>query len=108
MYRNTPCVYIQADKRGRPVRVGKASRRLEPRYHGGTGYALDAAAHSSGNLVFAARVKGNLCDAVERTLIWNYREMLTYNNMGKKTPPKRLLKLSHTGQPPRFPNGYYD
>ena len=33
----TPCVYIQTDARGRPIRVGKASKGLETRYRGGTG-----------------------------------------------------------------------
>ena len=36
-FAKTPCVYIQADSRGRPIRVGKASKGLETRYRGGTG-----------------------------------------------------------------------
>ena len=63
----TPCVYIQADARGRPIRVGKASKGLETRYRGGTGHAIDAAMHDSGNLVFVAAVSGNLCTSDERT-----------------------------------------
>jgi hypothetical protein len=48
------CVYVQTDRRGRPVRVGKASRGLHVRYRGGTGWALDATMHESGNLVYTA------------------------------------------------------
>ncbi len=102
-FSHTPCVYIQADGAGRPVRVGKASRGLEPRYRGGTGYALDAAAHSSGNLVFVAPVSKKSCDIVERSLIWQYRGVLTYNNIGKKTPPNMPVGLLHAGQLPGFP-----
>lgn len=98
----TPCVYIQTDVHEGPVRVGKASSGLDSRYHGGTAYALDAAAHSSGNLVFVAPVKKKLCDIVERSLIWDYRDVLTYNNVGKKTPPSTQIELVHAGQAPRF------
>ena len=102
LFRNTPCVYIQADNHGRPVRVGKASCGLEARYRGGTGYAIDAAAHSSGNLVFVATVSEDLCDVVERTLIWEHRAVLAYNKVGKRIPPKIPVQLSHTGQSPIF------
>ena len=95
-------MYIQADNHGRPVRVGKASCGLEARYRGGTGYAIDAAAHSSGNLVFVATVSEDLCDVVERTLIWEHRAVLAYNKVGKRIPPKIPVQLSHTGQSPIF------
>ena len=99
---DTPCVYVQADSYGQAVRVGKASLGLEARYRGGTGYAIDAAAHSSGNPVFVAPVSRKLCDIVERSLIWENREVLTYNNVGKKTPPKTQIRIVHAGQAPRF------
>ena len=44
-FRTTPCIYIQTDRRGTILRVGKAEKGLEVRYRGGTGYALDAAMH---------------------------------------------------------------
>ena len=50
------CIYIQTDQQGNPIRIGKASQGLEARYRGGTGYAIDAAMHSSNNLVFVAAV----------------------------------------------------
>jgi hypothetical protein len=63
------CVYVQADRSGRPVRVGKASKGLDERYHGGNGYSLDAAMHQSGNLVFVApveAVKSQRCWKIDR------------------------------------------
>jgi hypothetical protein len=61
----TPCVYVQTDPQGCPIRIGKASEGLEARYRGGTGYAIDAAMHGSGNLVFVAAVEKELCGPVE-------------------------------------------
>jgi len=43
-FTKTPCVYVQTDARGCPIRIGKAS---EACYRGGTGYAMDAATHHS-------------------------------------------------------------
>jgi hypothetical protein len=84
-FKATPCVYIQADADSRPIRVGKASKGIEARYRGGTAYALDAAMHDSGNLVYVAPT--DECIAVESELIWQLRDRLTYNNQGKKTAP---------------------
>jgi hypothetical protein len=96
----TPCVYIQADARGRTIRIGKASKGLETRYRGGTGHAIDAAMHESGNLVFVAAVSGDLCGSVESELIWQGRQCLTYNNLGKLTEPSQRMKLTHSGAAP--------
>jgi hypothetical protein len=52
--------------------------------------------------VFVAEVPADLCDTVERTLIWQFREQLTYNNMGVKRPPDSLLQLRHQGPAPKF------
>lgn len=49
---SAPCVYVQADPARNPLRIGKASEGLEVRYRSGNGYALNAAMHGSGNLVF--------------------------------------------------------
>ena len=97
-----PCVYVQADSQGCPIRIGKASEGLEARYRGGTGYAIDAAMHGSGNLVFVAAVDKDLCECVEAELIWQGRQCLTYNNQGKLTPPFRRVPLSHSGTPPSW------
>lgn len=99
-FRSVPCVYVQATRDGRCIRIGKATRGLEARYRGGTGYALDAAMHDSGNLVFAAEVDATLCGEVEASLIWKHRAALEYNNHGKKKPPGRLLAPRHQGTPP--------
>jgi hypothetical protein len=101
-FAETPCVYIQADARRRPIRVGKASKGLETRYRGGTGYALDAAMHESGNLIFVSAVSEGLCGPVESEIIWQGRQCLTYNNQGKLTEPFQRMKLIHTGTPPRM------
>lgn len=94
------CVYVQADSRGCPIRVGKASEGLEARYRGGTGYAIDAAMHDSGNLLFVAAVAKELCSCVEAELIWQGRRLLTYNNQGKITVPLRRVVLFHSGASP--------
>ena len=97
-----PCVYVQADPAGRPIRIGKASEGLEARYRGGTGYALDASMHGSGNLMFVAPVPKELCVAVENELIWRGRAVLPYNNVGKRVPPITRVEVSHEGDSPVF------
>lgn len=99
-FAKTPCVYVQADSRGCPIRIDKASEGLEARYRGGTGYAIDAAMHASGNLVFVAAVSKDLCRSVEDELIWQGRRCLTYNNQGKIVAPFPRVPLSHSGTPP--------
>ena len=99
-FATTSCVYIQADPKGYPIRVGKASEGLEARYRGGTGYAIDAAMHGSGNFVFVAAVDKDLCGCIEDELIWQGRGCLPYNSQGKKAPPLHRMALSHCGTPP--------
>lgn len=96
------CIYVQADPSGNPVRIGKASKGLNVRYRGGTGYALDAAMHESGNLFFVAAVPYKSCKIVETELIWRGRELLSYNNQGKINPPKKRINLTHSGEKPDF------
>jgi hypothetical protein len=97
-----PCIYVQADSQGHPIRIGKASEGLEVRYRGGTGYAIDAAMHGSGNIIFVAAVEKQLCGYVENELIWQGRRCLTYNNFGKLVPPVRRVSVSHLGTPPSW------
>jgi hypothetical protein len=99
-FKTTPCVYVQADREGRAVRVGKASKGLQRRYYGGTGWALDAAMHGSGNRVYAAAT--DCAEAVESTLIWDHRASLPYNNIGRRVPPAARVQIEHAGQPPVF------
>lgn len=96
------CVYVQADPAGRPVRVGKASKGLDDRYHGGDGGAMDAAMHGSGNLVFVAPVEMSLCKPVEDELIWQGRRVLVHNIQGKLIPPSERLVIVHGGDAPIF------
>jgi len=102
VFARSSCVYIQTDPAGYPIRIGKASQGLEPRYRGGTGYALDAAMHGSGNLLFVAPVPVDLCGVVEDELIWQGRRALTYNNNGKILPPFRRIALAHSGTMPKL------
>ena len=94
------CVYAQADREGRPVRIGKASKGLDDRYHGGNGGAMDAAMHGSANLVFVAPVEMDLCKLVEDELIWQGRSVLSYNIQGRLIPPSQRLILVHGGDAP--------
>lgn len=96
------CVYVQTDATRRPIRVGMASKGLEARYRGGTGYALDAAMHLSKNLVFVASTTIACCGSVECELIWRGRRVLTYNNIGKSCPPGSRIAFEHHGDPPDF------
>jgi hypothetical protein len=96
------CVYVQTDPAENPIRSGKASEGLEARYRGGTGYALDAAMHGSGNFVFVAAVPKEVCEAVEAELIWQGRRQLMYNNNGKIGPPSQRLELVHGGTRPNY------
>ena len=97
-----PCVYVHTDKARNATRVGVATKGLDLRYHGGTGYSMDAAMHGSGNLIFVALVEPELCGAVELELIWQGRNALTYNNVGKRRKPLRHLALVHRGDAPTF------
>jgi len=96
------CVYVQTNRKGVPVRIGKASRGLEARYRGGTGYAIDAGMDGSGNMVFVAAVSWKTCHLVEAELIWQGRTRLPYNNQGKRRAPSRRLKIAHAGKAPDF------
>jgi hypothetical protein len=99
-FKTVPCVYAQADPEGRAVRVGLASKGLDRRYYGGTAYALDAAMHGSGNLVFAAAT--DRAAIAEATLIWDHRDSLPYNNVGRRVTPPILACIEHAGQAPLF------
>jgi hypothetical protein len=102
IFGSVSCVYVQADHEGRAVRVGKASSGLHSRYRGGTGWALDAAMHGSGNLVFIAPVDLAVLDAVESTLIWVHRSSLRYNRVGRRIAPEPLVEIEHVGEIPVF------
>ncbi len=90
-FSKVPCVYVQTNAEAEPLRIGKASKGLEPRYRGGTGHALDAAMHGSGGLVFVATVPKELCEAIESELIWRCRRALVYNIQGKVLAPVRRV-----------------
>lgn len=102
VFGSVSCVYVQADREGRAVRVGKASGGLHSRYRGGTGWALDAAMHGSGNVVFVAPVGMTVLDAVESTLIWVHRSSLRYNRVGRRVAPEPLVEIEHVGEVPVF------
>jgi|GEM_PF-1894058 excinuclease UvrABC nuclease subunit len=106
-----PCVYVVADKKGKPLYIGKASARQQSR--GGKLRAgglrrrywadwntLDAAMDGSGNLVFVAEVKPAKAKDIEAQLISENHPK--YNTIGTTTPPKRELKILHHGESPQF------
>jgi hypothetical protein len=93
---------MHTDKLRNPIRVGVASKGLESRYRGGTGYSMDAAMHGSGNPHLSRPTDAALCGAVELELIWRGRKLLNYNNVGKLTAPIVRLNLVHEGDVPRF------
>ena len=95
-----PCVYIQTDIEKRPIRVGRASKGLGRRYWGGTGYAMAAAMHDSGNYVFVAEVTEAMCTEVEEALIWQLRDQLVYNVQGKLKHDQIDVQLKHQGELP--------
>lgn len=101
-FKNTPCIYVQADREGRAIRIGMAGSGLAARYRGGTGHALDAAMHESGNVVFAASLDGQSCGLVEASLIWEYRSVLAYNRVGKLREPVGRVEVKHAGDSPTF------
>ena len=101
-FKKTACIYIQTDRALNIIRIGKAEKGLESRYRGGTGYAIDAAMHDSGNFVFVAGVPSGLCSLIEGELIWLLRDQCKYNNQGKLREPAIRLRLTHTGEVPRF------
>jgi len=103
MFKKKACIYVQTDRSGAPIRVGKASKGLDARYRGGTGYALDAAMHGSRNSVYVTEVPITQCDLIERFLIWKLRSVLKYNNQGLKRAPTASVRLLHRGTPPRLP-----
>lgn len=85
-----------------PLRIGETSTGLEGRYRGGTGYAIDAAMHNSGNLVFAAEVPEGLSRDIEKELIWREKRTLLYDNQDKSNPPFKRFEIRHQGDPPKF------
>ena len=82
---------------GHVVRIGKAAKGLTARHRGDTGWALDAAMHGWGNLVLVAVVDAELCEAMNATLVWQHRDQLIYNNLGKRRAPEVVVEVRHEG-----------
>jgi hypothetical protein len=98
-FKLVPCLYVQTDSNRQILRIGKAGEGLASRYRGGTGYALDAAMHESGNLVFvAAPDTPAFLDDLERQLLLEERPR--YNN--QFPVPTRRFRIRHTGDTPHF------
>jgi hypothetical protein len=57
--------------------------------------------HNSGNVVFVAAVPSPVVAAVESSLIWTYRDLLIYNNVGKRMAPPAVA-IEHTGDGPAW------
>ena len=106
-----PCVYILADKDGTPLYMGKATSKVRTKegttwsgglrqryFHDWT--VLDASMKGTGRHIFIAEVIPRKAGEVERQLI--YENKPTYNENGKRTPPKRNLILIHKGNRPKL------
>ncbi len=101
---------VQADREGRAVRVGKASLGLVARYRGGTGHALDAAMHDSGN---SGVRRGRGCrrrarPSRARRLIYDHREGAGGIPTCRSWPHPERIDSLHDGGAPRFEPGTDD
>ena len=107
------CVYVIADPKGRPLYIGKATGRkyqgFGERYVGNSG-PLSAIAHGSRNRLFLGRIEGEpqreWYKGLEKELIAlesraTGRRHPLYNSHFKSATPDEL-RLSHTGDVPRF------
>lgn len=86
---------MQADSAGRAVRVGAASEGVAARYEADAEWALEAAAHGLGNVVFVAPVPKDACKAIGATLMWQHRDELPYNHVGTLRAPPAIPEIVH-------------
>ena len=104
-----PCVYILAEKNGKPLYIGKTTSKkrekngktwagsLRARYfHDWT--VLDACMEGTGRLIFIAEVDPDNAKLVEAQLI--YENQPKYNKNSKAYPPKSSIVLKHSGVKP--------
>src|SRR5437867_6632208 len=98
-FRGRPCIYLQTDPEERVLRVGE-SDDLWNRYRGGTAYAVEAAMHGSGNLLFASLAPPDQAErrCLEATLIYDLQPR--YNNQHMGAPPARRVEYLHEGEVP--------
>ena len=106
-----PCVYILAEKNGKPLYVGKAATKRRVKgdtpwagglraryYHDWT--VLDACMEGTGRSIFIAEVDPKNARLVEAQLI--YENQPKYNTNSKASPPKSSMVLKHSGVKPSF------
>src|SRR5437879_6083216 len=107
------CVYVIADPKARPLYIGKATgekyRGFGERYVGNSG-PLSAIAHGSRNRLYLGRIEGEprreWYKGLEKELIalesraTGRRHTLYKRHFKSATPDE--LRLSHTGNVPRF------
>jgi len=60
--------------------------------------------HESGNQIFVSEVNEKICEVVENNLIFQGREQLMYNNIGKKKNLSKAIKIIHKGKKPKLNN----
>lgn len=93
-FKLVPCLYVETDLDRQILRIGKASEGLEPRYSGGTGYALHVATHASGNPVFVATPDTPpVLDGLEHHLLIDERPP----DNSRSPVPSGRLHPRHTG-----------
>lgn len=96
-FRDKPCIYLQTDRSEEILRIGQ-TEDIYNRYKGGTAYALVAAMHKSGNLLFVAEAPKDekTREDLEQTMIHDYDP--PYCNQRKKHKP---VKYAHEGDIPK-------
>jgi hypothetical protein len=58
--------------------------------------------YNSGNLFFVSKVKEKTCNQIENNLIYQYRQELKYNNIGKQKRLSDEVEVIHKGKSPKF------
>jgi len=91
-------VYVQADRKGRVLKVGKAPDSFHHRFWPDT-TTNEAAMYGSGNQIFVAEVSRKLCSDVERQMILDEHPPF---NKKQKWKPKGPITAYHSGDKPAF------
>lgn len=107
-----PCVYVLADRDGKPLYIGKATQErrtingklwageLRARYHGAM-KVLNASMKGTGRSIYITRVESKeRGKVIEAQLIFENAPI--YNDNQKKNPPENRLDLKHSGTHPKF------
>jgi hypothetical protein len=97
-FKKEPCIYLVADQRGSVLRIGKASKGLDVRYHGGNGGMLDSLMDSHRRIYVAStKAYGERIGQVESQLIAENRG--PFNRTGGR---QHGLNIVNVGAKPKL------